>query len=77
VNGQVARQVANRARQKRVAAGRGKVVRHRLPIDAGWCPGGPDGERWSAHDLVGTNAGANVTFDVSADLATITQNIER
>lgn len=38
---------------------------------------GPDGERWSAYDVVGTEAGANVTFDVSADLATITQNTKR
>ena len=30
----------------------------------------PDG----SYDVVGTKGGANVMFDVSADLATITQN---
>jgi hypothetical protein len=30
----------------------------------------PDG----SYDVLGTKAGANVMFDVSADLATITQN---
>ena len=77
VKGRLARQVVNRARQKRVAAGRGKVVRHRLPIDAGWCPGGQTGNAGPPTTWSAPRPGANVTFDVSADLATLTQNTKR
>lgn len=30
-----------------------------------------------SHDVVGTKAGTNVTFDASADLAIISQNTKR
>ena len=77
VKGRLARQVVNRARQKRVAGGRGKGCAASSTYRCWVVPWGPDGERWSAYDVVGTKAGANVTFDVSADLATITHNTKR